>query len=109
MSSSSSSDLEMKIALEVDPHVNFQPWLDELASLATAQCAHYGVRGALHLACTDELWASLPEHAQAVPPRPVFLRPDPLDPSAGPAQRLIYKTLRRPMLPTPLQRCIVDG
>ena len=90
-SSSSSSDLELKLSLEVDPHVNFQPWLDELASLATAQCADYSERGALHLACTDELWASLPEHANQVPPRPVYPRPGPLDPQANPAQRLIYE------------------
>ena len=58
--SSSSADLEMKISLESEPYINFRAWLDELASLATAQCAEFGERGALHLACTDELWSSLP-------------------------------------------------
>ena len=48
-STSSTADLEMKISLEVEPHVHFRAWLDELASLATAQCADYSERGALHL------------------------------------------------------------
>ena len=89
--SPTTSDLELKISLETDPHLNFRPWLDELASLASAQCADYSARGALHLACTDELWASLPEHSQAVPARPTYPRPPPLDPAAGPSQRLIYE------------------
>ena len=90
-STSSTTDLEMKISLEVEPHVNFRAWLDELASLASAQCADYSERGALHLACTDELWASLPEHSGNVPARPRYPRPDPLDPNASPTARLIYE------------------
>ena len=93
-SSTVSPDLEMKISLADEPHLNFRAWLEELASLATAQCADYSARGALHLACTDELWASLPEHAQNVPPRPTYPRPDPLDPQAGPTARLIYEEAR---------------
>ena len=90
-STSTATDLEMKISLEVEPHRNFRAWLDELATLASAQCAEYSQRGALHLACTDELWASLPEHSNAVPPRPTYPRPDPLDPNANPTARLIYE------------------
>ena len=67
MSIPTSSDLEIKTSLETDPHLHFLAWLDELVTLASAQCAEYSVRGAQMTTMF------------LVPARPVYDRPPTLD------------------------------
>ena len=66
--------------LDTEPRENLENWLSAIGDAARSYCSKRSPLGALHLACTDEVWNALhpPAAGGAPTPRPTHPQPAPL-------------------------------
>ena len=103
MSHKATTPLTFTHTLADDARQQLEPWLEEAATLARAECSEYDFSGALTVVATDRVWSDYPGNvtnmadviANGDPPniraRVTWAYPADLDPAATAVEVMMYK------------------
>jgi hypothetical protein len=103
MSHKATTPLALTHTLADDARQQFEPWLEEAATLARAKCSEHDFSGALTVVATDRVWVDYPGNvtnmadliANGDPPnirsRVTWNYPAALDPAATAVEVMLYK------------------